>query len=156
MAVTLGSMGVRTAWDYAMLPETTVRSRFHLPGLRTWKGLKRIPCVGFEGVVDSRKSICVSRSFEHEIFSQEEFCEQVTTFAASAVSKLRGQSSYVREMIVFAMTNRFKEDLPQTYGGLLTPPGSPLYDPVERYPGGRGEMMLKQLSCLCPVEIRLR
>lgn len=120
MAVTLGSMGVRTAWDYAMLPETTVRSRFHLPGLRTWKELRSIPCVGFEDVVEPRKSICVSRSFEHEIFSQEEFCEQVTTFAASAVSKLRGQSSYVREMIVFAMTNRFKEDLPQTYGGLLT------------------------------------
>lgn len=44
----LEAMGVRTAWDYASLPETTVRMLFHLPGYRTWKELKGIPCIALE------------------------------------------------------------------------------------------------------------
>ena len=47
----LEAMGVRTAWDYAQLPETTVRSLFHLPGFRTWKELRGIPCVEFEDMI---------------------------------------------------------------------------------------------------------
>lgn len=62
----------------------------------------------------------MSRSFDHKITTVEEFCEQVTTFAGNAVTKLRAQRSNVREMVVFAMTNRFKEDLPQTNGGICT------------------------------------
>jgi Nucleotidyltransferase/DNA polymerase involved in DNA repair len=116
----LEAMGVRTAWDYAQLPETTVRSLFHLPGFRTWKELRGIPCVEFEDMIEPRQTICVSRSFDHEITTVEEFCEQVTTFAGNAVTKLRAQRSHVREMVVFAMTNRFKEDLPQTHGGICT------------------------------------
>ena len=116
----LETMGVRTAWDYAQLPETTVRMLFHLPGFRTWKELRGIPSIEFEDMIEPRQTICVSRSFDHEITDFEEFLEQVTTFAGNAVGKLRRQHSYVREMVVFAMTNRFKENLPQTYGGILS------------------------------------
>ncbi len=121
----LETMGVRTAWDYTQLPETTVRMLFHLPGFRTWKELKGIPCIGFEDMIEPRQTICVSRSFDHEITDLTEFCQQVTTFAGNAVSKLRSQRSHVREMVVFSMTNRFREDYPQTYGtvGTIFPDG---------------------------------
>lgn len=78
----LEAMGVKTARDYASLPETTVRMLFHLPGYRTWKELKGIPCIALEDMIEPRKSICVSRSFS---------------------------------MVVFAITNRFKQDAPQIY-----------------------------------------
>ncbi len=114
----LESMGVRTAWDFAQLPETTVRTLFHLPGFRTWKELRGIPCIEFEDIVEPRQTICVSRSFSHEVTTLQEFCGQITTFAGKAVDKLRSQDSYVCEMAVFAITNRFKEYLPQTSGGI--------------------------------------
>ena len=114
----LASMGVRTAWDYASLPETAVRTLFHLPGYRTWKELRGEPCISFEDMVEPKNSICVSRSFSHEVTSLQEFCGQITTFAGKAAEKLRAQGSYVLEMAVFAMTNRFKEYLPQASGGI--------------------------------------
>ena len=47
--------------------------------------------------------------------------EQVATFAMSAVAKLRKQGSLAQEITVFAMTNRFKDDAPQTSGGVCMP-----------------------------------
>ena len=117
----LESLGVKTAWDYTQLPETTVRKLFALPGFRTWKELKGIPCVEFEDLVEPKQSICVSRSFAHEITTLPELSEQVATFAMSAVSKLRKQGSLAQELTVFAMTNRFKDDAPQTSGGVCVP-----------------------------------
>ena len=112
----LEAMGVKTALDYSMLPETTVRRLFMLPGLRTWKELKGIPCIEFEDLIEPRQSICVSRSFEHEIEAPHILAEQVANFAEGAVGKLRKQGSLALEMAVFAMTNRFKENEPQTSG----------------------------------------
>ena len=115
----LESMGVRTAWDYVSLPETTVRMLFHLPGYRTWKELKGIPCIEIEDMIEPRQTICVSRSFSKEITDRGELCEQVANFAESAVTKLRGQRSVALELVVFAVTNRFKEGAPQTCGSKL-------------------------------------
>ena len=125
----LDAMGVRTAWDYASLPSATVRKAFNLPGWRTWKELRGEPCIEFEDLIDPRQSICVSRSFAHEIRDLPTLTEQVANFAQSAVAKARGQQSFVREMAVFAFTNRFKADEPQVRGShLVTFP-----DPTDDY-----------------------
>ena len=113
----LADMGVRTAWDYTCLPETTVRKVFNLPGFRTWQELKGIPCIEFEDMLEPKQSICVSRSFSHDVKEPKEFLEQITTFAGKAAEKLRAQHSYTLEMSVFALTNRFKEHLPQSSEG---------------------------------------
>ena len=116
----LADMGVKTAWDYTQLQETTVRKLFNLPGFRTWKELRGIPCIEFEDMIEPKQSICISRSFAHEVTTLQEFTEQVATFASRATAKLRAQNTLATEMAVFAMTNRFKEGLPQTSGGLYT------------------------------------
>ncbi len=92
-----------------------IRMLFHLPGYRTWKELKGIPCISMEDMVEPRQTICVSRSFSKEITTLQELSEQVANFAESAVTKLRGQNSIALEMVVFAMTNRFKQDAPQAF-----------------------------------------
>ncbi|MBQ3737275.1 MAG: Y-family DNA polymerase, partial [Candidatus Methanomethylophilaceae archaeon] len=115
----LESMGVQTAWDYASLPETTVRMLFHLPGYRTWKELRGIPCIALEDMIEPRKTICVSRSFSKEITDCNDLCEQVANFAESAVGKLRAQGSVALEIVVFALTNRFRENAPQTCASRL-------------------------------------
>ena len=118
-AAKLTSMGVQTAWDYVNLPENAVRKLFALPGWKTWQELKGIPCIEFEDMVEPKQSICVSRSFAHEIADCELLCEQVANFAADAARHLRAQGSLALEMATFAFTNRFKEGTPQTYGSHL-------------------------------------
>ena len=109
----LADMGVKTAWDYVRLPEAAVRRIFALPGFRTWQELKGIPCIEFEDLLEPRQSICISRSFAHDVKELPEFTEQVVTFAARAAEKLRSQHSLALQMQVFALTNRFKGDQPQ-------------------------------------------
>lgn len=118
-AAKLSAMNIKTAWDYTMLPENAVRRQFALPGYRTWTELRGTPCIEFEDMIEPRQSICVSRSFAKEITEAGLLCEQVSNFAGSAAHKLRTQNSMALEMAVFAFTNRFKENAPQTYGSNL-------------------------------------
>ena len=115
----LHAMGVKTAWDYVQLPEHAVSRMFGVVGLRTWRELHGQPCIEFEDSFEAKQSICVSRSFAAEISDVEELSEQIANFASSMAEKLRQQRSVVSEMAVFAYTNRFKEDQPQTYGNSL-------------------------------------
>ena len=115
----LHSMGIRTAWEYTLLPETAVRKRFALPGLRTWRELRGEACIEFEDALEAKQSICVSRSFSKEVTDVEELVEQIANFASSMAEKLRQQGSVASEMAVFAYTNRFKENHPQTYANNL-------------------------------------
>ena len=113
------SMGVKTAWDYTQLPENAVRKLLALPGVRTWRELRGEPCIEFEDGFEAKQSICVSRSFAKEITDMEELSEQIANFASSMAEKLRQQRSVASEMAVFAYTNRFKDNEPQTYGNSL-------------------------------------
>ena len=118
-AAKLQTMGVKTAWDYIQLPENAVRKMLALPGLRTWRELRGEPCIEFEDGFEAKQSICVSRSFAKEITDVEELAEQIANFASSMAEKLRQQRSVASEMAVFAYTNRFKDNEPQTYGNSL-------------------------------------
>ena len=118
-AAKLHSMGVKTAWDYTQIPEYAVRKMFALTGLRTWRELRGEPGIEFEDGFEAKQSICVSRSFAKEVSDVEELAEQIANFASSMAEKLRQQRSVVTEMAVFAYTNRFKENEPQTYGNSL-------------------------------------
>ena len=118
-AAKLHAMGVKTAWEFTRLPETAVRKLFALPGLKTWRELKGEPCIEFEDGFEAKQSICVSRSFATEITDVEELGEQIANFASSMSEKLRKQRSVASEMTVFAYTNRFKNNEPQTYGNSL-------------------------------------
>jgi DNA polymerase V len=112
-------MGINTAYDYTQLSETRVRSLFNITGLRIWKELQGIPCIEFEDGFEAKQSICVSRSFSSEIYEIKELQEQIANFSASMAEKLRKQCSVVSEIVVFAYTNRFKENEPQTHGSAL-------------------------------------
>ena len=124
----LTAMGIRTAGDFTRLNETQVYRMFHLPGLRTWRELHGEPCIEFEDIIEPKQSICVSRSFAHEISSLADLSQQIANFAYSAAEKLRRQQSVCQEVAVFAFTNRFREDAPQTFGSHLTVLPSPSDD----------------------------
>ena len=117
----LSKMGVRTAWDFTQIGETAVRKIFLQPGWNTWRELRGEPCIEFEDTIEPKQTICVSRSFASEISELPLLAGQVANFTESAISKLRAQGSLVQEMLVFAMTNRFKENAPQTSACVCIP-----------------------------------
>lgn len=117
----LHDRGIHTAWEFSQCDEGVIRSLMGVTGLRTRQELRGIPCIAFEDTLEGRQTICVSRSFTHEITDCHQLGEQVANFAASAVEKLRRQHSVAGELVVFAHTNRFKESAPQSLGSTLIP-----------------------------------
>lgn len=116
---------VRTAYDFVCMPEEAVRKMMGVTGVRTWRELQGIPCIEFEDGFDAKQSICVSRSFSTEIYDCGELREQIANFASAVARKLRKQNSLTGEIAVFAYTNRFKEDQPQTHASFLVSFPSP-------------------------------
>lgn len=117
----LKARGVNTAYEFTQLPEGVVRMMLGIGGVRTWKELRGIPCLEFEDGFEVKQSICVSRSFSSEIYEVKELQEQIANFASAMASKLRKQQSVTSEMVVFAYTNRFREDVPQIHANTLVP-----------------------------------
>ena len=118
-AAKLHARFVRTAYDFTLLPESTVHKMMGITGVRTWKELQGIPCIEFEEGFEAKQSICVSRSFSTEIYDFKELQEQIANFASKVAEKLRKQHSVTSEIAVFAYTNLFKENLPQTHSSAL-------------------------------------
>lgn len=127
-AAKLHSRYIRTAYEFTRLPQSAVDDMMGITGVRTWKELQGIPCIEFEDGFDARQSICVSRSFSTEIYDMKELQEQIANFAGTMAEKLRCQHSVTDEIAVFAYTNRFKEDLPQTHSSILSHFESPTAD----------------------------
>ena len=119
---------IKTAYDFTQLPEAAVQKMMGITGVRTWKELQGIPCIEFEDGFEAKQSICVSRSFSSEIYDLKELQEQIANFAARTSEKLRGQHSVTCEAVVFAYTNRFKENLPQAHSSTLVSFESPTAD----------------------------
>lgn len=115
----LKGMGVATAWDFTQLPPEWVKKRMSIVGLRMWKELRGEPCIGFEEIPVAKKQIATTRSFDHDITDFKQVHQRIAQYAASCAEKLRSQQSVCGEILVFILTNRHKENLPQYYESRL-------------------------------------
>lgn len=111
----LEGMGVKTAYDFTQLTPEWVRKRMSVVGLRMWKELRGEPCIGFEEMPAAKKQIATTRTFDHDIADYEPIHQRIAQYAASCAEKLRAQNSVCGEMVVFILTNRHKENVPQYY-----------------------------------------
>jgi DNA polymerase V len=109
----LKSMNINTAWDFLKLPDSWVRKKMTVVGLRIKKELAGISCLKMELVTSSQKAICTSRSFGETQTELEPIQEAVATFTARCAQKLRQQKSCAGALMVFIQTNSFKKDEPQ-------------------------------------------
>ena len=122
------AMGVKTAWDYANLPETTVRMLFHLPGYWTWKELKGLPCIALEGCRDfyrpgygyKKAGVVITKLVQEEGFAHSLFSDM------AALEKESRLSESIRLHPQDVRPRRDQEE--------PGPPESALHDPLERYP----------------------
>lgn len=110
----LMTLGVKTAADLADKPEEWVKRHLNLGGARTWQELNGQVAID-EDNQERRQSICTSRSFASEISDIKELELRISDFAAACARKLRAEGSAAGKLCVFLWTNRFKEDMPQSF-----------------------------------------
>ena len=111
----LESLGVETAWDFASLPRSEVSRMMSITGVKTWLELHGEPCIRFDDVPRDRQSICVSRSFAHDMTDLSQLDAAVATFTTKVAEKLRSQQMKAYVLHVFILTNRHRDEKPQDY-----------------------------------------
>ncbi len=106
----LRGRGINTARDLSLVEEGWAKKHLSVVGLRTVRELKGIPSIGMESAPPAKKQICVSRSFGRPVKELTDMKEAIATYTSRAAEKLRRQQSAAASVLVFMMTNRFKEE----------------------------------------------
>jgi DNA polymerase V len=108
----LRAVGVQTAYDFTQLHDSWVQQHMSIVGLRLKRDLQGTPTLDLE-LLQPKKNIATTRSFERNYSKIEELEERVATFAVSCAEKLRKQKSCCNTIMVFVHTNGHRKDLPQ-------------------------------------------
>ena len=111
----LRSSGVKTAWDFAALPQERVRKTMSVVGARLQLELNGVSCIPLELMRPTKQTICTSRSFGHMLDDLEAVESAVGHYAAACARKLRAQRLCAGSVSVFLHTNSFKPELPQRF-----------------------------------------
>jgi len=105
--------GVNTAYDFTQKSRSWVRKNMTVVGERMWDELRGFPCIEMEDTAKAKKQICTSRSFGTRLTEFEDIFEAVSNYTASCAAKLRKQKCCAAGIMVFVMTNPFRENDPQ-------------------------------------------
>lgn len=114
MTATLSYYGVATAYDFTRHSKGWVRSKFHIPGERTWSELQGEDLIEVDSLEGgTKKTILTSRSFPGMITDRDDLRAHVANYAARCAAKLRRQHSVCSMVTVFVQSNHFREALLQ-------------------------------------------
>ncbi len=105
--------GILTAYDFTLKSRSWVRKNMTVVGERMWEELNGFPCIEMEDEAKAKKQICTSRSFGTRLTEFDDIFEAVSNFTATCAAKLRKQNSCAAGLMVFIMTNPFRENDPQ-------------------------------------------
>ncbi|MFC1490526.1 Y-family DNA polymerase [Candidatus Latescibacterota bacterium] len=106
----LRKYGIENALDLSRAEDSWVKKHMSVVGLRMVRELRGIPCISMESAPPAKKEICVSRSFGKPVRSLLEMQEAVSVYTTRAAEKLRAENSAAGVIMVFMMTNRFKDE----------------------------------------------
>lgn len=110
----LNYAGVHTAYEFTQKSRNWVKSKFHVPGERTWLELLGYDVIPVDEMnAKTKQSIVTSRSFPGMINNPDEMSTHIANYAGRCAFKLRKQNTVCRMVTVFIQSNFFREDLPQ-------------------------------------------
>ena len=111
----LKASGINTADKLEQAPRDWVKKNLTIAGLHTVLELGQIPCVAFEEVPPTAKSLVCSRSFGTRIAELDSLGEALSAYVQRAAEKLRAKKLLAGVVQVFVETSRFHPD-PQYNG----------------------------------------
>ena len=116
--------GVRTAAQFARLPDDWISKHLTVNGLRLAYELRGTPCKLLEVEAPAKKGICTAPSFGRGVHDLDTISQALTTHLSRAALKLRQQGSAAGAVTVFLHTNRHKRspngELAKQYYGSQT------------------------------------
>ncbi len=100
--------GIRTAAQFAALPDDWINQKLTVNGLRLAYELRGIPCKMLETEAPNKKAICTAPSFGRGVSDLNTISQAMITHLSRAAEKLRRQGSAASAVTVFLHTNRHK------------------------------------------------
>jgi len=102
--------GIMNALQFKEAEVGWIRKHMGVVGVRMVLELRGTSCLELEMVRPAKKCITVSRSFGKLITTFEGMCEAVSHYASRAGEKLRRGNLAAGAMMIFVMTNRFRDE----------------------------------------------
>lgn len=99
--------GVETALQLKRMPDSWIRRRMTIQGLRLVYELRGISCLPIEAFEKPKKAIASTRSFGTTVYELKELKEAVAAYVTRGAEKLRWQSSAAAYLRVFIHTSLF-------------------------------------------------
>ncbi len=102
----LSTKNVRTAYNFANLPEYIVKRNMKAAGLRTQAELLGTSCIELSDIEQPKKMIATTRMFGRKQTDKKYLQEAVATYATRCAEKLRMQNSAAHYVSVFVNNDR--------------------------------------------------
>ncbi len=106
----LKAQGILNALQLRDADESMIKKKMGIVGLRLLSELRGVSCYPLEQSPPKRQSITVSRTFKRAILTLDELLEAVAAYVSTGAEKLRQENSVAGVLLVYVMTNRFKDD----------------------------------------------
>ena len=107
----LAGFNIRTAFDLAEMEPKWIRREFGVVLERTASELRGEVAHELETQLDDRKSCTCSRSFAGATTNIEDVVAVISEFAQTAAVRLRSEGMAAGHIQVYALTNRFRQDV---------------------------------------------
>ena len=107
-------MGIKTALDFAHKTPDFAQNVLHKQGLLTWQELNGLDVMDL-GEIVGKQSITTSRTFATAIMDLALLEQQIANFCDHCAQQLRAQHSVCSQMIIYAHTSRFRQNIEQQY-----------------------------------------
>jgi DNA polymerase V len=106
----LEAIGINTVYDLKLANPKHISKLFNVNLERIVYELNNIPCLEIEDYQEPNQQIISSRSFGSLVNTREALLSSLVFHVEQAGRKMRKQGLYATEMIVFANSNRFKDN----------------------------------------------
>jgi len=126
----LKASGINTADKLEQAPRDWVKKNLTIAGLHTVLELGQIPCVAFEEVPPTAKSLVCSRSFGTRIAELDSLEEALSAYVQRAAEKLRAKKLLAGVVQVFVETSRFHPGPQYTGSGSQALAAPTSYTPI--------------------------
>jgi DNA polymerase V len=115
----LKNHNINKAYDFTKLPDSWVRKKMSVVGLRLKKELEGESVLSLEEKRSPKKAIATTRSFEKNLTTFEDLKERISTFSICCSEKLRFQKSNCNSIYVFVKSNRHQKNKSQYQKGIV-------------------------------------
>lgn len=109
----LNQIGITSALDLAHADLQMIRQRFNVVLEQTVRELNGESCLALETMAPTKKQIVCSRSFGQRVHDKASMKSAISSYAARAAEKLRGENQHCRHLSVFIRTSPFAKNQPQ-------------------------------------------